>query len=663
MINHRGKTLILLGASLLLLAVIIVACGPTITPPPSLTEEAPPPTEPSPPTEPAAPTEPPPPTNTPETEEIEVTAEIGAAVKAVDLLAAWVAAGAPESESFDYIGLDENTYQGTFEVDILPLFTENSIWFEGSQACTGCHFAVSETSYHELDLTTHEGILLGADSLSDPDDPEAIIEPGDWGASSLRARLRNNRMPPGFPFDITEANRDGQCVEVSAEGAQVLVGEFGCELNAVGLIGAWVDAGAPEGEFTYGDAQLNFERDVLPLFTEADMWFEGSQACTGCHFAVSENSYHEMDLTTYEGILLGADALSDPDDPEAIIEPGDWGASSLRARLRNNRMPTGFPFDITEANRDGPLVLHGERVETAEEVAGVQLFGTGECEVNAVHLIGAWVDADAPEGEAFDFESGDGDACSGTFEADVLPLFTQNGVWFEGSQACTGCHFAVSETSYHEMDLTTHEGILLGADSLSDPDDPEAIIEPGDWGASSLRARLRNNRMPPGFPFDITEANRDGQCVEVSAEGAQVLVGEFGCELNAVGLIGAWVDAGAPEGEFTYGDAQLNFERDVLPLFTEADMWFEGSQACTGCHFAVSENSYHEMDLTTYEGILLGADALSDPDDPEAIIEPGDWGASSLRARLRNNRMPPGSPFDITEGNRDGPVVLAGTKN
>ena len=39
-----------------------------------------------------------------------------------------------------------------------------------------------------------------------------------------------------------------------------------------------------------------------------------------------------------------------------------------------------------------------------------------------------------------------------------------------------------------------------------------------------------------------------------------------------------------------------------------------------------------------------------------------DWEHSKLRARLRNNRMAPGTPFDITEGNRDGPVILAVTK-
>jgi hypothetical protein len=97
-------------------------------------------------------------------------------------------------------------------------------------------------------------------------------------------------------------------------------------------------------------------------------------------------------------------------------------------------------------------------------------------------------------------------------------------------------------------------------------------------------------------------------------------------------------------------------------------MWFDGSQACTGCHFANSESSYHEMDLSSYEGIMKGGDVLSEPPGVPILgqSEIGaidyNWDHSKLRARLRNNRMPPGIPFDITEGNRDGPVILAGTK-
>ncbi|RJP51612.1 MAG: hypothetical protein C4557_07720 [Anaerolineaceae bacterium] len=342
--KRKAFVSILGGVFLILLAATLAACGGEATKAPSVTEAS---------------TEPP--------------NESGAATYAVDLIAAWVNAGSPETDAFDYEGVDGNTYQATFEVDILPLFTSNNAWFEGSQACVGCHFAASENSYHQLNMSTYEGIMTGADSLESPPgvsilgQAEVGVGDFDWDHSKLRERLRNNRMPPGWEFDITEENRNGPCVEVGAEGVTVKLGEYGCDLHAVGLIGAWVEAEAPNGEFTYGDTTLTFERDVLPFFTQDGMWFDGSQACTGCHFAASESSYHQMDLSTYEGIIAGADSLEEPPGVSILgqskpgVGPFDWDHSKLRERLRNNRMAPGWEFDITESNRNGPLVMAGKK--------------------------------------------------------------------------------------------------------------------------------------------------------------------------------------------------------------------------------------------------------------------------------------------------------------
>ncbi len=294
------------------------------------------------------------------------------------------------------------------------------------------------------------------------------------------------------------------------------------------------------------------------------------------------------------------------------------------------------------------------------------VIGKGECEVTAVDLIGAWVDAGANESEAFNFTANDGSTCQGTFAEEILPFFTQPGMWFDNSPSCNSCHNGNTETSLHEMDTNSYAGIMAGADVLSEPPGVPIIV-PGDWHASKLRDRLRNNRMPPGIPFDITETNRDGPCVEVSPDGVSIPKDDsgktkFGCDLNAVGLIGAWVDAGASESEaFEYGGAQLTFERDILPFFTQPGMWFDNSPSCNSCHNGNTETSLHEMDTNSYAGIMAGADVLSEPPGVPIIV-PGDWNASKLRARLRNNRMPPGFPFDITEGNRNGPTVMAGTR-
>ncbi len=625
------------------------------------------------------------------TVDIEIAAptdKTGAAIKAVDLLGSWTEAGVPESDVFTYTGRDGNSYEATFEVDILPLFTENGIWFDGQQACTGCHFANSENSYHEMDLSTYEGIMAGGDVLSEPPgvplfgQSEVGASDYDWGHSKLRERLRNNRMPPGWEFDITETNRGGPCVEVSGGSVELAQYEYGCDLDAMGLIGAWVEAGAPESDaFDYGDASLTFE-NVLPLFTENGVWFEGSQACTGCHFGNTENSYHEMDLGSYEGFMSGGDVLSEPPgvpllgQSEVGATDYDWDHSKLRARLRNNRMAPGVEFDITEENRDGPWILHGQPLDVsgtpATTAAAEASQSGGECGVRAVELLGAWTDAGAPNG-AFDFSAEDGTACQGDFEADVLLLFTEDNLWFEGAQACTGCHFANSENSYHEMDLSTYEGIMSGGDVLSEPPGVPLLGQSDvggsdyDWGHSKLRARLRNNRMPPGWEFDITETNRNGLCIDVSGGSVEFQPEEYGCDLNAVGLLGAWVESGAPESdEFEYGSVPATFEDDVLLLFTLNNIWFTGGQACKGCHFDNSENSDHEMDLTTYEGIMSGGDVLSEPPgvpllgQSEVGATDYDWEHSKLRERLRNNRMAPGIEFDPSEANRDGPTIMAG---
>ena len=359
---HGMKRYIVLFLTILMGSAMIGACASGALPT-------------APPTEAPTPTPPPTATQPPVALATDGNEIPQGAVKAVDLIGAWVDAGAPETDPFDYTGIDGGSYQGTFAADVLPLFTTNGLWFEGSQACTGCHFANSENSYHEMDMTSYQGIMLGGDVVSAP--PGAPIlgqsQVGEtdynWNDSVLKSRLMNNRMPPGWQFDITEANRNGQCVEVSADGVNILTGQFSdCDLNGVGLIAAWVDSGAPETDaFEYGGQQLTFERDVLPFFTHPNMWYEGSQACSGCHFANSENSYHEMDLSTYQGILTGPDPISAPPGEsilgESSFHGGDfsWENSLLRTRLRNNRMPPGSPFDITEANRSGPLVLAGTK--------------------------------------------------------------------------------------------------------------------------------------------------------------------------------------------------------------------------------------------------------------------------------------------------------------
>ena len=304
------------------------------------------------------------------------------------------------------------------------------------------------------------------------------------------------------------------------------------------------------------------------------------------------------------------------------------------------------------------------KAEISADTAGAQ---------NAVTLMGMWVKAGAPNG-AFAYEDLGGKAANGTFDADILPLFTKEGVWGEDADgtalpSCASCHTGITEESYHEMDLTSYEGIMTGGDSLAKPPGI-SLLAPYEsrkahkgertrdlkmgWSTSTMRHRLRDNRMPPGVVFDITEENRDGPTGK------------------EVGIIGDWVAAGTPNDD--------NFKKNVLPLFTEEGAWGVDADdtplpSCASCHTGITEESYHEMDLTSYEGMMTGGDSLAKPpgislfagyDNRKAHKGqktselPNNWGASTMKIRLRDNRMPPGIVFDITEENRDGPIVLHG---
>ncbi|SDE92999.1 hypothetical protein [Rhodospira trueperi] len=193
--------------------------------------------------------------------------------------------------------------------------------FGEGAACVVCHSSSDpETSYRGLDLTTCEGIKTGA--TQPPARP--LFEPGNAGDSSLRRYLRNNRMPYGVPFDAPRDTANIQTIKM------------------------WIDDGALNDDV--------FQEDVLPLFKDP-MAFGGFQPCTDCHMSNQEPpSFHELDLTSFEGIMLGADAIAHAaigEEPTKIVIPGDSAASPLYQRLIENRMPAGIE---PSENRDHPNI-------------------------------------------------------------------------------------------------------------------------------------------------------------------------------------------------------------------------------------------------------------------------------------------------------------------
>ncbi len=105
----------------------------------------------------------------------------------------------------------------------------------------------------------------------------------------------------------------------------------------------------------------------------------------------------------------------------------------------------------------------------------------------------------------FPFTDLDGQACQATFEADVLPLFTQAGVWYDGSPPCIACHNKnmVGTQSNAGMSLETYEDILAGSYRSGPDAQGNDILGGGNWEQSILYDRLVARKdMPLGRPAD-----------------------------------------------------------------------------------------------------------------------------------------------------------------
>ncbi|SDH21117.1 hypothetical protein [Roseospirillum parvum] len=239
---------------------------------------------------------------------------------------------------------------------------------------------------------------------------------------------------------------------------------------AAGLLAAiWTpglaQASSDEHESYMDDHELAVEKlvrkrniaipyDYIATLMRLPNAFGEGAACVLCHSSPDpKHSYRGLDLTTCEGIKAGA--TEPPARP--MFEPGDAEHSLLRRRLRNNRMPFGVPFDTP---RDS------ENIQT----------------------IKSWIDNGAKDDDFF--------------RQEVLPLFKDRNA-FGGMQACTECHMSNQEPpSFHELNMGSHAGIMLGADSVARAQEGlpgVQIVIPGDAEASPLYQRLTENRMPAGI--------------------------------------------------------------------------------------------------------------------------------------------------------------------
>jgi len=194
--------------------------------------------------------------------------------------------------------------------------------------------------------------------------------------------------------------------------------------------------------------------DYIATLMRTPNAFGDGPACIVCHSSNEpDKSYRGLDLSSCEGILRG----STEEPPTPVIVPGKPETSLLTHMLRDNRMPLGVPF------------FHPVATE-------------------AIETVKAWIDSGAKN--------------NGTFEKEVLPMFT-NAEAFGGEVPCTECHQSFRDPpSFNEVNLTSYEAIMKGAFSKTRAEDGKPgtpIVVPFESELSPLYKRLTRNRMPPGL--------------------------------------------------------------------------------------------------------------------------------------------------------------------
>jgi hypothetical protein len=160
-----------------------------------------------------------------------------------------------------------------------------------------------------------------------------------------------------------------------------------------------------------------------------------------------------------------------------------------------------FPYVNNPSQSNWPKYVPVEMPQLS--LARIMSPATESCEIRAIDLLGAWVTANVPENDPFTFTDTSGKQCQGTFNEDILPLFSQANLWYDGSPSCRTCHGPDVQISYARLDLGSYQGILAGSSRDSVDTTGDDILGGGNWKASELYDVLAKGEMPPGQPADV----------------------------------------------------------------------------------------------------------------------------------------------------------------
>lgn len=112
-------------------------------------------------------------------------------VAAVDFIGAWVEAGSPETEPFQFIDNNGQNCESAFQ-EIKPLFVEANFWYSGSLSCVSCHSADVTISPAQLDLSSYAGVMSGSRRADVESKGTDILGGGKWNGSLLYKFLSTN---------------------------------------------------------------------------------------------------------------------------------------------------------------------------------------------------------------------------------------------------------------------------------------------------------------------------------------------------------------------------------------------------------------------------------------------------------------------------------------
>jgi hypothetical protein len=158
--------------------------------------------------------------------------------------------------------------------------------------------------------------------------------------------------------------------------------------------------------------------------------------------------------------------------------------------IERTSIPTLIPATLPAINTSGEAVTSDRNV----------------CRVAAADLVGAWVSANSPEKDVFQFVDVNGKNCEATF-ADVEPLFNEPNLWSSGSLACVSCHSVDVTISPAQLDLSSYAGIVAGSRRADAESKGTDILGGGNWEKSLLYEFLVTSKADvPGHTESISDS-------------------------------------------------------------------------------------------------------------------------------------------------------------